>query len=40
MPDMQINVGKGITGSGGIEGGWERLCRGYVGTTEGLVYKL
>ncbi|PQE20810.1 hypothetical protein CJF30_00002132 [Rutstroemia sp. NJR-2017a BBW] len=40
MPDMQIKMGVGIKGSDGVEGGWERLCKGSVGATEGLVYKL
>ncbi|KAM3074778.1 hypothetical protein ACMFMG_008194 [Clarireedia jacksonii] len=40
IPDMQIKMGKGITGSDGIEGGWERLCKGRVSPTEGLLYKL
>jgi hypothetical protein len=40
MPDMQIKIGTGVKGSDGVESGWERLCKGDVGTTEGLVYKL
>ena len=40
MPDMRIAVGKGISGVDGVEGGWERLCRGLVGAQEGLVYEL
>lgn len=40
IPDMQIVWGKGISGAGGVEGGWERLCQGRVGAEEGLVYRL
>lgn len=38
IPDMRLVWGKGVSGSGGIEGGWERLCQGRVGPEEGLMY--
>lgn len=40
IPDMRIIWGEGISGPGGIEGGWEKLCKGRVGGSEGLVYRL
>ncbi|KGO78344.1 Protein of unknown function DUF2855 [Penicillium italicum] len=39
-PGMKIVFGSGVSGAGGVEGGWDRLCRGQVGAEEGLVYKL
>ena len=40
VPDMRIVWGEGISGARGVEGGWERLCKGQVGGGEGLVYRL
>lgn len=40
VPDLKIVWGKGVAGDQGIEGGWERLCRGSATVTEGLVYRL
>jgi hypothetical protein len=40
VPGMQIVFGSGVSGADGIEGGWERLCHGEVGSEEGLVYKM
>ncbi|EKV04415.1 hypothetical protein Pdw03_5209 [Penicillium digitatum] len=39
-PGMKIVFGSGVSGAGGVEGGWERLCHGQVGAEEGLVYKV
>ncbi|KGO46291.1 Protein of unknown function DUF2855 [Penicillium expansum] len=36
-PGLQIVFGSGVSG---VEGGWDRLCRGQVGAEEGLVYKM
>ena len=38
-PDMRITWGEGVSGDRGVEGGWERLCKGQVGGDEGLVYR-
>lgn len=38
MPDVQIKLGRGVSGDKGIEDGWRRLCQGSVGTQEGLTY--
>ncbi|CAI7665223.1 unnamed protein product [Penicillium viridicatum] len=38
-PGMKIVFGSGVSGTDGVEGGWERLCHGQVGAEEGLVYK-
>jgi hypothetical protein len=38
MPDIQVSLGRGVSGDQGIENAWERLCQGAVGTQEGLVY--
>jgi hypothetical protein len=40
VPGMQIVFGNGVSGADGVEGGWERLCHGKVGSEEGLVYKM
>ena len=40
MPDLRLDWGHGISGAGGIEGGWTRLCQGRVGAEEGLVYRM
>ncbi len=40
IPDMRIVWGKGISGAGGIEEGWTRLCQGRVAAEEGLVYQM
>jgi hypothetical protein len=37
-PDIQVTLGRGVSGDEGIEKGWSRLCLGSVGTQEGLVY--
>jgi hypothetical protein len=39
-PDIQVTLGRGISGDEGIEKGWSRLCLGSVGTKEGLVYAM
>jgi hypothetical protein len=39
-PDIQITLGRGVSGDDGIEKGWSRLCQGSVGTQEGLVYTM
>ncbi|CAG8924734.1 unnamed protein product [Penicillium salamii] len=39
-PDIQITLGRGVSGDEGIEKGWSRLCLGSVGTHEGLVYAM
>lgn len=38
--DLRIVWGRGVGGESGIEGGWDRLREGNVGSSEGLVYKL
>ncbi|PLB49879.1 hypothetical protein P170DRAFT_445323 [Aspergillus steynii IBT 23096] len=40
VPDMRLVWRQGIDGPQGIHGGWERLCRGDVGSDECLVYEL
>ncbi|KAJ5555682.1 hypothetical protein N7535_008116 [Penicillium sp. DV-2018c] len=40
VPGMQVVFGQGVSGAGGIEGGWEKLCNGQVAPEEGLVYKM
>jgi hypothetical protein len=40
MPDVKIIWGKGVSGVGGIEGGWTRLCEGRVAPGEALVYQM
>lgn len=40
MPNIQLRIGHGVSGDGGIEEGWRRLCQGAVGTEEGLVYTM
>jgi hypothetical protein len=40
VPGMQIVFGQGVSGAGGIDGGWEKLCNGQVAPEEGLVYKM
>lgn len=39
-PDIQITLGRGVSGDEGIEKGWSRLCLGSVGTQEGLLYAM
>jgi hypothetical protein len=39
-PGMEIVMGSGVSGTDGVEGGWERLCHGEVRPEEGLVYKM
>ena len=40
VPGMQIVFGRGVSGVGGVEGGWDKLCHGQVRAEEGLVYKI
>lgn len=40
VPDMRLVWGSGVDGPQGIEGGWQRLCQGDVGSEECLVYEL
>lgn len=39
-PDIQVTVGRGVSGDEGIDKGWSRLCQGSVDTQEGLVYTM
>ncbi|KAJ5183783.1 hypothetical protein N7492_001399 [Penicillium capsulatum] len=38
LADIKIVWGRGVSGTGGIEGAWDRLCQGQVGSNEALVY--
>ncbi|KAI9042433.1 DUF2855 family protein [Aspergillus affinis] len=40
IPDMRLVWGSGVDGPQGIDGGWQRLCHGDVGSEEALVYEL
>lgn len=37
---LKLVWGKGLTGPGGLEGGWDHIVSGKMGAAEGLVYRL
>ncbi|KAJ5698681.1 hypothetical protein N7462_000686 [Penicillium macrosclerotiorum] len=39
-PGLELIWGSGVAGAHGIEAGWDRLCRGQVGSEEALVYRV
>lgn len=40
LPGVEIVWGRGVCGTSGIEGAWDRLCQGQVGSEEALVYQV
>lgn len=40
LPGVEIVWGRGVFGTSGIEGAWDRLCQGQVGAEEALVYQV